>query len=263
MSHERDDAGESPTWRYRLDEVLLATVFLTRLPIRLPARALVLRLGPALWSAPLVGLPVGLVVALTYLAGRALGLPDLAAAGLGVAAGLAMTGALHEDGLADLADGFGGGAGRTRKLKILRDPRLGSYGALALGLSLLLRASALAALDGGAALAVLPAVHALSRAGLPALMVALAPARSGGLGADAGRPARRVAFAAAGVAGLAALVLLGFSMTLVLALVAGAAVAGIGLLARQQIGGYTGDVLGAGQQAAEIAGLLALAALLG
>src|SRR5690606_6276515 len=111
---------------------------------------------------------------LAILAGLALGLPPAAAAVIGLAAGILLTGALHEDGAADVADGFGGGKTRDDKLAIMRDSRIGSYGTLALMLSVLARWIALTAIasaaEGGTILWASIAAHAASRAVLPAFL---------------------------------------------------------------------------------------------
>ena len=184
------------------------------------------------------------------------------AALLAVAAQVLLTGGLHEDGLADIADGFGGGRTRADKLRILRDSRIGSFGAMALMLALLARIGALAALASPALVAAaLIAAGAASRAALPVIMVSIAPARDEGLAVAAGRPHPLRAAAGAAIAILAALAVLPPAMaTAGLVAAAGAALA-TGLLARRQIGGHTGDVLGAAQQLAEIAFLLATAVL--
>src|SRR5690606_40192087 len=111
-----------------------------------------------------------------------LGLPSGPAAALALAAAMLMTGCLHEDGLSDVADGIGGGSTRERKLEIMRDSRIGSYGTAALVISLLLRWSALAALAGPAQVfAAFIAAHCASRALPGALMHVLPPARADGL----------------------------------------------------------------------------------
>jgi adenosylcobinamide-GDP ribazoletransferase len=173
------------------------------------------------------------------------------------------TGALHEDGLADVADGFGGGRTREDKLRIMRDSRIGSYGALALVLALLARAGALVALaDPSDVLAALVAAGAVSRAALPAVMAISPQARADGLAAAAGRPHPLRAAAAALVAALLAILLLGQAAPAALLAGAGGALA-VALLARRQIGGYTGDVLGAAQQLGEIGVLLGAVAARG
>ncbi|HEY0836205.1 MAG TPA: adenosylcobinamide-GDP ribazoletransferase, partial [Azospirillum sp.] len=131
------------TW---LDEIALATVFMTRLPIRLRLDPEVDLHARSMGWFPLVGAGVGLLAGGVYALTVWLNLPPTAAALLALAASAWVTGALHEDGLADVADGFGGGRSRERKLEIMRDSRVGSYGVLAVVFSVGLRASALAAL---------------------------------------------------------------------------------------------------------------------
>jgi adenosylcobinamide-GDP ribazoletransferase len=195
-----------------------------------------------------------------FLAALLLGVPAPPAAALGVAAGVLLTGGLHEDGLSDTADGFGGGRDPERRLEIMRDSRIGSYGAAALGLSLLLRWSALASIARPeAGLLALVAAHAASRAPLALFLRLTPPARADGLSASAGRPS----VMAAGIAlmlGAAALLLLGPLAACVAALLLMLVFAALRQLALAKIGGQTGDVAGALQQAGEIAVLLVAAA---
>ena len=138
----------------------------------------------------MVGALIGLAGAIAYALAVWLGLPPWPAAVLALATTIWLTGALHEDGLADVADGFGGGRTREDKLAIMRDPRIGSYGALALVLAVLARAGAMAALAEPAAVAAaLVAAGAASRAALPAVMAALPQARPDGLAAKGGAAA--------------------------------------------------------------------------
>jgi len=178
-----------------------------------------------------------------------------------VLAGIALTGAFHEDGLADTADGFGGGRGRDAKLAIMRDSRHGSFAILALAFSVGLRGAALATMGDPihAGLALL-AAHAASRGALPAMMHLLKPARADGLGFTAGRPSRAVALTAAVIGIAIALAALGPARGAITLLLAAAGIALMAMLARRQIGGYTGDVLGAFQQIGEIVMLLVAAA---
>jgi len=242
----------------------LAYGFLTRLPVPDRPAAAPGGLGRALRLAPLVGLVVGTLGGLVgWIAMAGLGLPPWPAALLILAATVWVTGALHEDGLADVADGWGGGGDRSRKLDIMRDSRIGTYGVLALILSMGLRAAALAALAGPEAItAALIAAHCLSRGVLPLAMLVLVPVRDHGLAAAAGRPAPPDAALGLGLGLLLAVLASGIAIGLVFALAALAAAAVTGILAVRQIGGYTGDVLGAVQQAAEVAVLLAAVALL-
>jgi adenosylcobinamide-GDP ribazoletransferase len=165
---------------------------------------------------------------------------------------------LHEDGLADTADGFCGGRDREEKLAILRDSRQGTYGVLAIVLSVLLRTAALAAIGDviHAGLALI-AAHAASRAALPAAMIGLTPARHDGLGAMAGTPRAGGAIAAALIGAATALAALGPVRGAIALCLAGVMVFATVELARRQIGGHTGDVLGAFQQVGEIVILLA------
>ena len=159
---------------------------------------------------PLVGALIGLAGGLTYTLALGLGLPPWPAAALALATSIGATGALHEDGLADVADGLGGGRTRADKLRIMRDPRIGSYGTIALVLALLARAGALVALaDPSAVVATLVTAGAVSRAALPAVMASLPLARSDGLAAQTGRPHPLRAAAAVLIAVLTAAALLG------------------------------------------------------
>src|SRR5258705_7869677 len=171
-----------------LADFTVATAFLTRIPAPRPVGHAGL-LADAAWAFPLVGAGIGAVVALALVLTQLARLGDWPAALLAVFAGLALTGALHEDGLADTADGFFGGSDRQQRLAIMSGSRHRTFGVLAIVLSVLLRAAALAeigdAVQGGLALI---AAHAGSRAALPLAMRTLAPARAEGLGATAGRP---------------------------------------------------------------------------
>jgi adenosylcobinamide-GDP ribazoletransferase len=243
-------------WR---DDLGTALRFLTRLPLRIGIPSS--DLSRAVRVFPVVGILVGLLGALAGRIADGMGLPALASALVAVGATVLLTGALHEDGLADTADGFGGGASRERKLEIMRDSRSGAYGVLALVFSVGLRAAAVAALiPPDRVLGALAAAHAVSRGLLPAVMRFLDPARSDGLGARAGRPEAWAVLWSLGIAAATSLVCLGAVGGLAALFWAAAAVAGLGTLARRQIGGYTGDVLGAAQQVGEIVMLLSAAA---
>jgi adenosylcobinamide-GDP ribazoletransferase len=240
--------------------LLAATAFFTRVPVDRRAAG-AWRLADLAWAFPLVGAGIGGIAALALLSAQLVGLGNWPAALMSVLAGLVLTGALHEDGLADTADGFFGGRDRGEKLAILRDSRHGTYGVLALALSVLLRAAALAGIGDAihAGLALI-AAHAVSRAALPAAMWALAPARPDGLGAEAGTPRTAGAIAAAVIGTAIALAALGPGRGAIALGFAGVLIFGAAELARRQIGGYTGDVLGAFQQTGEIVILLVASA---
>lgn len=239
----------------------VALAFLTRLPVRPDPPWQDADLAASVAMFPLVGLLVGVLGALAYAAATALGLPPLPAAVLAIAALVCATGALHEDGLADLADSLGG-ASRAQRLEIMRDPRVGSFGVIALALALLARVGALAALAGPAEVAAaLIAAAALSRALLPLAMLALPQARADGLAAQAGRPHPARVAAAVTIAILSALVLLPVVVAASASAAAALAGAMVALVAFRRLGGVTGDVLGAIQQLAEIAFLLSVVAM--
>jgi adenosylcobinamide-GDP ribazoletransferase len=242
------------------EEFAIATAVMTRLPAGIEVPGEQGAIAASGWAFPLVGAGVGGLAALAFLVAELLGCSGSVAAWLAVLVAVALTGAFHEDGLADTADGFGGGRDREAKLAIMRDSRHGSFGILALVFSIGLRATALAAIGEPihAALA-LVAVHAASRGILPIAMFALSPARTDGLGFTAGRPSRPVAIIAAAIGGAIALAALGPGGGAAALLLAGIAIALMAVLARRQIGGYTGDVLGAFQQIGEIVMLLVAA----
>src|SRR5204862_7906526 len=179
---------------------------------------------------------------LVYTLAVALDLPPLLAALIAVAATVAVTGALHEDGLADTADGFGGGGERERKLQIMRDSRIGTYGVIALVLALGARIAALASFDDNAdAVCAFVLCQAASRALVVAVMQRAPLARSDGLAASAGRPTQATMLWALGLGGLIAVVLAGLDGAV--AAIVGAAVAwAVAWLAQRQIGGVTGGV---------------------
>ncbi|MGA8901807.1 adenosylcobinamide-GDP ribazoletransferase [Bradyrhizobium sp.] len=216
----------------------------------------------ASWALPVAGLVVGLAGAIIYAIAHRVGLPAEAAAVLALVVTIFVTGALHEDGLADTLDGLGGGRSREQKLEIMRDSRIGTYGACALIVSITLRWTALATIAEPAAVAAaLLIAHAAARATLPVFMWLIPPARPDGLSAGAGQPLPQSAIIALGVGFLCLAIgfgpgkaITGLILLSVVALV-------WGFIATRQIGGQTGDILGALEQAGEIVVLLMAAAL--
>ncbi len=235
-----------------------AVQFLTRVPVRLARPVAHERAVP--WF-PVAGALIGLVVGSVAAATTELLGPSLAAT-LGVVAGLAVTGAFHEDGLADTADAFGGGWTPEQRLEILKDSRHGTYGVAALVSSVLIRVMALAALSAPATmLAGAVAAHTLARGAAIGALVVFPPAADAGLGAGASRSARRGPIVVGLVAGLAVAVLAVGWWGLPAAAAAGLALVLVGRLAVRKIGGTVGDVLGAIEQVAECAVLVTLAGL--
>jgi adenosylcobinamide-GDP ribazoletransferase len=234
-----------------LGDISSALMLLTRLPV--PGSHLARAAG--VWVWPIVGAVVGLVGAAVYWLAVRLGLSPAMAAICAIAVTALTTGALHEDGLADTADGFGGGATVARKLEIMRDSRIGTFGALALILSVGLRGAALATLADPVVVAIaLVAAGVLGRAAMIGMMLALPPARGDGMAAALGP--LPLTPAAIGIAIAFTCVLLPHGIRAVAAAALAAAL--MVWLARRQIGGHTGDVLGATEQAAECAVLIAM-----
>jgi len=248
----------------RVGDLQSALAFATRLPMPLTAPSP--PLVRAFRMLPLVGAIVGTLAALAFLLASAIGLQPPLAAVVALAFQAWLTGALHEDGLADFADGIGGGSSRERKLAIMRDSRVGTFGALALLFTVLGKVLALGeAGTASEALAVLALISAgvLSRLASVLLLHRLPPARLEGLSYRIGCPDKETAtealvyaLAIAGLLGLA----IGDAGTLLLVLIAAA----IGYwvvetVSRRQLGGQTGDAAGAAQQIVELAVLLAFA----
>jgi adenosylcobinamide-GDP ribazoletransferase len=237
--------------------------FLTRLPVARGAPAIGPDVAQASWSFPVIGAGIGLLAGFVYWVSFALDLSPFVSALLAVATTMLVTGCLHEDGLADTVDGFGGGATRERKLEIMRDSRVGAYGTCALVFSILFKTGAISSLgDPSLAVSALFAAHTGARATLPIFMRRVAPARPDGLSADAGRPPSGTPSIAALLGFVALVIGLGFGGALIATLLLAALVVLIALLALRQIGGQTGDVLGAVEQAGEILILLVASAWL-
>lgn len=240
---------------------MLALVLLTRLPLPALPEAAFARQAAAVWAFPLAGLAVGALAWVTGALALAAGLAPVAVAGLMLVVLVMTTGAMHEDGLADTADGLWGGFTAERRLEIMKDSHIGTYGVLALILSQGLRLAALSALVAGGALGAAVAAAVWSRALMPVLMATLPNARGTGLSQSVGRPTPQAVTLGLGLAAVLALLLAGWAV-LIPALLAVLSVLGLAALARAKIGGQTGDILGAAQQLAEITCLLALSVAL-
>src|SRR3984893_18376664 len=245
-----------------LGDLITAVACLTRLPMPHPMGPMPANFVRAQVMFRLVGAAIGGVVGIVCLGMRMMGVPDLAAAALALGASAILTGGLHEDGLADVADGFGGGRGPAAKLEIRRDSLLGTYGALILMVSFATRLSALAALPDAMVVQGLIAAHALARGVLPAMPMSVAYARKDGLAANAGSPHPATVAMAGAFALVIALLALPWFDALGAALMAVAAAIGMAWLAQRHIGGQAGEVRGGAEQVAETAILVTLAAQL-
>lgn len=233
-----------------------ALQFLTRIPIHLRTDPGVARSVP--WF-PVVGALIGLVVG--GIAAALWGLVSpLVGATIAVSAGVALTGAFHEDGLADVADAFGGHTPERRR-EILEDSRHGSYGVAAMTGTMLLRVACVATLPPAAAVAGLIAAHTLGRAGAVGVMLVSAPPPASGLGSDYITQVRRGSAALGVLAGIAiAAVATGWW---VLPLIGGVAIAAtwVAILTTRAFEGISGDALGAVEQAGEMAALVVVSGL--
>jgi adenosylcobinamide-GDP ribazoletransferase len=234
-------------------DTLTALAFFSRLRVAPPAGSFDLHRSAGAW--PIAGLILAIVPAAILWLMRAAEFPGMVAALFALAAYAALTGAMHEDGLADTADGLGGGETRGAKLAIMRDSRLGTYGALALLFSVLIRAAALASIWGHPAPGALAlvCVAVISRSMALWHWNATMPARAEGFAWTAGRP-DWLALVIGMIAGLIAAIPLFAVFHLAALMGILLAAVGIGVLSSlctSQIGGHTGDTIGAGQQISE------------
>lgn len=242
----------SDTSAFRVEDIWAAFGLLTRLPLPHREWDEARPAAQAVWAYPFVGVVVALTTGAIAHVLAALGLP----AGVVAAAALLtlslLTGAMHEDGLADCADGLWGGFDRKRRLEIMKDSHIGAYGVIALIAGFALRWSALSALiAAGMIWTPLIVAAAMSRAGVVAVMATMPHARDTGLSHLTGRP-NTTATGTALVAGVViALIFLGFAAFWVL-LAGAAATLACRQIAQAKIGGQTGDILGATQQVCEI-----------
>ena len=243
------------------EEFLAALALLSRLPVRAGENAAALGARGA-WAWPLVGALLGLISGGFGQLALALSLPAGIGAALALALLILLTGALHEDGLADSADGLWGGWSREQRLEIMKDSHIGTYGVLALLMVMLLRWQALAVLAAnGWLLGAMILAGAVSRAAMALVMRALPNARGRGLSQDVGRPPAGAVRAALLIA-FAIAILLGGWGGLLAVLLAGIGALSLAMLALERIGGQTGDILGAVQQICETLALIALLAFL-
>jgi adenosylcobinamide-GDP ribazoletransferase len=247
-----------PTFRPQIGDIKTAFALLTRLPVN----ARFDRSAQAIWAAPIVGAVVGIIALATTLVCGWFGLGQGISVGLAMVSSVIITGAMHEDGIADSADGLWGGWTKERRLEIMRDSHIGTYGVLALIIVMLFRFSALGALLNNLHLGAFVAAAILSRAALPYVMTLLPHARADGLSVQTGRPSRQTASFGALIAIVPCLFLVGFTATVITSCVLILVVAGVIKIANAKVGGQTGDILGATQVLSELAALACFVAVL-
>lgn len=251
-----------------LNDVVRAIGFLSRIPV--PPRYFEGRttvISDLVYVFPVAGALIALPGAVVLALLMSFGLEPTPSALIGIAVTTLVTGALHEDGLSDTADGIGGGRDREKALAIMRDSRIGSYGALALILSVAIRAATLAAIAVAtgplAAGLALMAVAAASRGAMVWHWLSLPPARRDGVAVSSGQPDDSVVHLAMAVGAAIVLALViptaGFGAGLSLLVATGLAAWALTRYIRVRLGGHTGDTIGATEQTAEMAALLALA----
>ncbi|NJM31437.1 MAG: adenosylcobinamide-GDP ribazoletransferase [Rhizobiales bacterium] len=253
-----------------LAEVLVSLRFLTRLPIPFVRRLDPPPLAQSMRFFPVAGIVIGLIAGGLLALAQTFEFPSLFSAVLAAALSIILTGALHEDGLADVADGFGGGKSREHRLEIMRDSRIGTYGTLALVLAVLAKISLLEALQSLQPLEsiiLIATAAGFSRALVVDLLWATKPARSDGLSVLAGRPSRNGALVAlllgGGLAFAGAAYALSPEAAAFAIIAGGVTLAAIRALAMRMIGGQTGDVCGAVQVLSEIAMLAVYVVMIG
>jgi adenosylcobinamide-GDP ribazoletransferase len=242
-----------------MSSIRAAVSFLTRVPVGTSGLSDDALAAAVPWF-PVVGALVGLATSAIYILSTSVVSP-LAAAALAVAASMLLTGALHEDGLADIADAFGGGWERADVIRILKDSRQGTFGVLALVISTVVKIALIATFAGVIAVVALTAAHASSRALAIGLLGVVGPAHAEGLGASYARSLPRNRIVVTVVVGVALAGLLIGPWAAPALAVAVLPIGIVGRLATTKIGGVTGDVLGAAQQLAELAVLAVASAV--
>ena len=246
--------------RKRLAELAAAFALLTRLPVHRLALPRLTVPSEAVWAYPVVGAAVGAIGGAVYWLTHSLSCPPALAALCALVAVILATGALHEDGLADFADGLAGDT-KDRSLAIMRDHEIGTYGVIALMLSLAVRAAAVTLIaEPRAVMAALIAADTASRLSAVLIMAALPPARRDGMSASVGSPTAGLAAIALGLTFIIAWLLLPFGVALLLILGAIVSAIVLGRVAFRRLGGQTGDVLGASSQICECLALILLVA---
>jgi adenosylcobinamide-GDP ribazoletransferase len=246
------DDPEFPPHPYWAD-FCRAVMLLSRVPIARHGDFRPVMIARSVWCWPFAGLLLAGIAVLPALLAEWLTGSGSIAAIFAIAAMVVVTGALHEDGLADCADGFGGGQDRAAKLEIMRDSRIGSYGVVALILAFALRFVVLgAAYNAGTGVVLMVVAAVMSRAAIPLVMIWLPPARDNGLGHGAGVPPYPNVAIGLAIAFVATLWVSSIWVALAAIIAVALAVLVVGGLARWQIGGHSGDVLGTTQMVAEI-----------
>jgi adenosylcobinamide-GDP ribazoletransferase len=247
------------------EDILAAFMLLTRFPVNWEKVSpnTEPNINRSLWAYPIVGLVISIVGAVVYWVSTMLLLPQFSCVILSLTAMILSTGAFHEDGLADVVDGFGGGLTVDKKLEIMRDSQIGTYGGLALIISILLKVSLLSSFNTEQVIIALIVGAMLSRVMIIIALRILPAARKNSLSVTAGKPSWNSLSVALMIAFLFAFLFLTLKVTIITFIVATLTTGGLCRIAYKQVGGVSGDILGAVQQISEIAIFITLAMLWG
>jgi len=252
---------KTPKAGIELHDIWAAFSLLSRLSTPVDHTRASARAAHAVWAYPLVGATLGLIAGLIGTVALWLGAPDVFAALCALTSLVILSGGMHEDGLADCADGFGGAYDIPKRLEIMKDSRIGVFAAVALILFLGARASSLTALSGNGLIYTLITVGAVSRLPMALALYAMPNVRSTGLSASVGKPPELSLTIAIAISLVISLICMGFAGVVLLGWALIGAII-MGIIAQRSIGGQTGDVLGAMQQWAEVFALAAAVAAL-
>ena len=241
------------------EDIKIASHFLLRIPLPFSGTDWSKGLGTAIRAFPVVGAFIGAIGAIIMLLLTNTALSPLNCGFLVIGAQILITGALHEDGLADFTDGLGGGKNREERLRIMRDSFVGTFGILILICSVGLRVTALASLIEKEFVAALLAAGIFSRALIPIVMSILNPAQNNGLGASAQKPEISATVTACAIGIISIFFFLNFNQAITACILCLILLTILMFVAHSRLGGYTGDVLGASQQVTETAILISVA----
>ncbi|NOX40276.1 MAG: adenosylcobinamide-GDP ribazoletransferase [Alphaproteobacteria bacterium] len=247
---------------FEAHDILAAFGVLSRLPLTIDHARAGARAARATWAYPVVGAGLGAVAALAAKLALFLGVPAGISAAIALGALVLMSGAMHEDGIADCADGLGGGNSKSHRLEIMKDSRIGAYGATVLGIVLIARWSGIQGLaEADKLFWPLIAIGAASRLPMVLVMFFMPSAREDGLSAGVGMPPPTSVAGAIAATVLLSMLAMGWGGAMVIFWGVIAPIPLL-LLAKSLIGGQTGDILGATQQLAEIACISVTVALI-
>ncbi|UTW57415.1 adenosylcobinamide-GDP ribazoletransferase [Kordiimonas sp. SCSIO 12603] len=259
MTDESNKKGLVRKWR---EDIAAAFMLLTRIPINWTKISdAPPNLGRAMWAYPVVGFFIGGLMSLAFLASTHIGISKELAILIAISTAVFTTGSFHEDGLADVADGFGGGYGKDKKLEIMRDSRIGTYGGLALIIAFSFKFFSLQSMTEMDIVRAMIIVAVISRSVILIPPLILSPARSNSLATEAGKPSFPTVTTAFILSLGSSFFIASMAATIFLTVSALLTTLVFCRLAYKQVGGYSGDILGATQQLSEIAMLITLATL--